>query len=313
MEIPVYLFTGFLESGKTTFIQESLEDSAFNIGERTLLLLCEQGEIEYEPERFFGKHVFPEILDGKDRLDPAYLADLRRTHKAERVIIEYNGMWPLDLLFSHMPEDWIIYQEVVFFDARSFLTMNRNMRQLVFDKLRTAELVVFNRCLRESLDKQAFHKIVRGANRKSMIIYEYGPDDAEPDTIQDPLPFCLDDPVVDIREDAYAEWYRDINEDPKKYDGKVLTIKGRTVTGEKVPRGSFVFGRHVMTCCEADIQFAGLLCKGPIDEPIGNGAWAKVKVKVKYEYNNLYGGKGPVLYLITREDAEPAKPEVATF
>ena len=49
MELPVYLFTGFLESGKTKFIQETLEDSRFNAGERTLLLVCEEGVEEYEP------------------------------------------------------------------------------------------------------------------------------------------------------------------------------------------------------------------------------------------------------------------------
>ena len=48
MEIPVYIFTGFLEAGKTKFIQETLEDARFNDGERTLLLLCEEGIEEFE-------------------------------------------------------------------------------------------------------------------------------------------------------------------------------------------------------------------------------------------------------------------------
>ena len=47
-EVPVYLFCGFLDGGKTKFIQETLEDRRFNAGEKTLLLVCEEGEEEYE-------------------------------------------------------------------------------------------------------------------------------------------------------------------------------------------------------------------------------------------------------------------------
>ena len=46
-EIPVYLFVGFLESGKTKFIQETFEDPNFDSGDKTLLLICEEGEEEY--------------------------------------------------------------------------------------------------------------------------------------------------------------------------------------------------------------------------------------------------------------------------
>ena len=48
MPIPVYAFTGFLDAGKTKFIQETLEDERFNTGERTLVLICEEGEEEYD-------------------------------------------------------------------------------------------------------------------------------------------------------------------------------------------------------------------------------------------------------------------------
>ena len=57
MRLPVYLFTGFLEGGKTHIIQESMEDKKFNSGEKTLLLVCEEGIEEYNPEAFWGKNV----------------------------------------------------------------------------------------------------------------------------------------------------------------------------------------------------------------------------------------------------------------
>ena len=46
-QVPVYLFTGFLESGKTKFAQQTLEDASFNNGDRILLLVCEEGVEEY--------------------------------------------------------------------------------------------------------------------------------------------------------------------------------------------------------------------------------------------------------------------------
>ncbi|TDP54576.1 TIGR03943 family putative permease subunit [Aminicella lysinilytica] len=315
MEIPVYLFTGFLESGKTTFIQDALEGDDFNAGERTLFLLCEEGEEEYHPSRFFGTNVFFEKIENEEDINEKLLSSLQKKHKVERVIVEWNGMWNLDSLYQAMPQEWITYQEMMFADATTFITYNDNMRQLVFDKLKSAEVVVFNRCVRGGFDKMAFHKIVRVANRKSQILYEYGRDDVEMDNIQDPLPFDLKAPVVTIKDEDYAEWYRDINEDQDKYDGLTIKVKGRAVTGGEIPDDKFVFGRHVMTCCVQDIQFAGLVCKWTKEAAkLENGQWVTVKAKIKVEVDPVYENtKGPVLYCTEVQKVDPADPEVATF
>ncbi len=313
MEIPVYLFTGFLESGKTTFIQEAMEGDDFNAGERTLMLICEEGEEEYHPSRFFGTNVYLETIEDEEELTQEYLHQLQLKHRVERVVVEYNGMWSLDTLYQNMPDEWVTYQEMMFADARTFLTYNQNMRQLVFDKLKSAELVVFNRCSRD-FDKMAFHKIVRGANRKSQILYEYGKDDVELDQIPDPLPFDLNAPLVEIGDDAYAEWYRDINDEEEKYQGKVLRIKGRSVLGGGLPDDKFVFGRHVMTCCVEDIQFAGLVCTWKdAATTLEHGGWVTIEAEVSIQYDEMYGEKGPVLCCRKVEPAEEAVPEVAQF
>lgn len=313
MEIPVYLFTGFLESGKTAFIQEALEGDDFNAGERTLLLLCEEGEEEYHPSRFFGTNVFIEPIDDEEELTCEYLKELQMKHKVERVIIEYNGMWSLDTIYRNMPEEWITYQEMFFADAQTFLTYNQNMRQLVYDKLKSAEMVVFNRCTK-GFDKMEFHKIVRAANRRSQILYEYSRDDVELDTIEDPLPFDINADYIEIADDAFAEWYRDINEEQDKYDGKTLHVKGRSVLGGGLPDDKFVFGRHVMTCCVEDIQFAGLVCKWDnAANLLEHGGWVTVTGKVKVEFDETYGEAGSVIYCTEVAEAEEADPEVAQF
>ena len=172
MEFPVYLFTGFLESGKTKFIQETLEDSRFCNGERTLLLLCEEGIEEYEENKFADDNIFIETVDGINYFNAENLTALKKKHRAVRCIIEYNGMWPMKHLYDNMPKGWIIYQQMTFADASTFLNYNANMRSLVVDKIQNTELVVFNR-YSDSIDKTELHKIVRAISRRADIAYEH--------------------------------------------------------------------------------------------------------------------------------------------
>ncbi len=311
-DIPVYLFTGFLGAGKTTFIQDILTSKEFNEGENTLLLLCEEGEVEYEPDKFAFPNVMVAAIDDEKDLTKANLAHLAKECDAERVMVEYNGMWMLESFFRNMPPEWIIYQEVTFADATTFLMYNQNMRQLTFDKMKTAEMDIFNRCV-HGFDKMAFHKEVRIANRKAQIIYEYGPDDVEPDDIVDPLPFDLDADEIEIKDEDYAEWYRDINENPNRYDGKTLILKVRAAMVNEMPRGEFAAGRHVMTCCVEDIQFAALVYKWQHDNDLHVGEWIKVKGTVKMENHEAYEGVGPVVRCVRVEKCEAPEPEVATF
>lgn len=313
-EIPVYLFTGFLGAGKTTFIQDTLESEDFLTEERALFLVCEEGEIEYHPSKFFDTSINIEVVEDEESLTPELLDSLAEKYDAEAVLVEYNGMWSLDSIYKNMPKNWYVNQEMAFFEAPTFLTYNQNMRQLVFDKMKSAELVVFNR-FDHSYDKMEYHKIVRVANRRSQIVYEFGPDDVEPDIFQDPLPYDMDAPVVLIKDDQYAEFYRDLNENLDNYDGKTMKIKGRVVVGEDIPEGKFVFGRHVMTCCVQDIQFAGMVCRFKDTKKLEKGQWVKITGKVKIERDPIYGDgmPGPVIYCTKVTQVNPAEPEVATF
>ena len=142
MKLPVYLFTGFLEGGKTSIIQESLNDKKFNSGEKTLVLMCEEGVEELDPSAFFGQNVSIEFLDNESQLTRAYLENLTKNRRLDRIIIEYNGMWPLETLYAAFPAGWEIYQNMMFAEAATFLSYNQNMRQLMVDKLRDAEMIV---------------------------------------------------------------------------------------------------------------------------------------------------------------------------
>ena len=90
-DIPVYLFTGFLEAGKTRFIQETMEDKRFCNGERTLLLVCEEGEEEYAPEQFADRRVYLRVIREESELQAEKLQQWLDDVDAERVVIEFNG------------------------------------------------------------------------------------------------------------------------------------------------------------------------------------------------------------------------------
>jgi len=312
MDIPVYLFTGFLDSGKTTFIQETLEDKRFNAGERTLVLLCEEGECELAPERFSGRNVFVESIPDVESLTPAALTAMQKKCRAQRVMVEYNGMWMLDTLYQNVPKNWVIGQEMLFADAGTFELYNANMRELVVDKLRSAQLVVFNRSKRD-MDKMPLHKIVRGISRQVDIAYEYGPDDVEYDDIQDPLPFDVNAPVIVIEDKDYALWYRDLSEELKGYDGKKVRFKGQVVVDKTIPADHFIVGRPLMTCCADDIRFAGLVCQWKATSTLNNRDWVMVEATISVRHHACYNRVGPVLTGVTVEPTTAPEDEVATF
>lgn len=311
-EIPVYLFTGFLDSGKTTFIQGTLEDPAFNNGEKTLMLLCEEGEAELNPVKFPFNNVEIVVIDDEEELDEGFLAGLEARHDIDRVIVEFNGMWTLDSFYGAMPPNWVVYQEMCLVDAGTFLTYNANMRNLVYDKLKSVGTVVFRNFTRD-MDKMDYHKIVRAASRQAEILYEYGENDVEFDNIEDPLPFDVDADVVVIQDRDYALWYRDITEDEPKYFDKTVEFTGRSLLGGGLKDDEFVIGRHIMTCCIDDIEFGGLVAKYPDSQSLEHGGWVHMVAVIRNEYNEMYSSEGPVFHVISVEKVEPLKDEVATF
>lgn len=312
MEIPVYLFTGFLDSGKTTFIQSTLEDARFNNGERTLVLLCEEGECELNPAKFSGKNVTIQVVESEEQLNAKQLAAWLKACRAQRVMIEYNGVWSLDTLFANLPDGWIVYQEMMFADANSFIVYNANIRERVVDKLQGAQLVVFNRAPL-GMDKMPLHKIVRGINRSTDIAYEYVNNEVEYDDIEDPLPFDKNAEIIEVEDDDFALWYRDLSEDLAFYDGKSVRFKGQVVVDDSIPENCFIVGRPLMTCCADDIRFAGLVCEWGSTSQLSSRHWVLIDAKISVREHECYGRKGPVLHGVSVLETEAPENEVASF
>ena len=313
VQIPVYAFTGFLDAGKTKFIQETLEDERFNGGERTLLLVFEEGEEEYDFSTYPHQNVFLEVLD-QQTVTTKQLQALAKKHKAERIVAELNGMQMVGDLYTRFPEDWVVAQEVMFADSTTIMAYNANMRNLVMDKLMGAQMVVFNR-LEKGEDVMPFHKLARAASRRIDILYDFTDGSTQFDDIEDPLPFDINAPVIEVKDEDFALWYRDMTEEPQKYDGKVVRFKAQVAMLRREKKGMFAPGRFVMTCCVEDIEFCGIPCRFAGAKMLESRSWVMVTAKVTAEKHKLYKGDiGPVLTAIrVVKDAEPAAPDVCTF
>ena len=312
VQIPVYVFTGFLDSGKTKFIQETQEDTRFNAGERTLLLIFEEGEEEYDISAYPHQNVYLEVLD-QQTVTQKELKALAKKYKAQRVVAELNGMQLVGDIYSRFPEEWVVAQEVMFADATTIMSYNANMRNLVMDKLVGGQMVVFNR-LKPGEDTMHLHKLVRAANRKMDILYDYLDGTTAFDEIEDPLPFDINAPVITVKDEDYALWYRDVTEEPQKYAGKTVSFKGQVALLRREKEGMFAPGRFVMTCCVDDIQFCGVPCRYPQAKSLTPRGWVNVKATISAENHPLYQGDlGPVLTAIEVSPADPADPDVATF
>ena len=316
-EVPVYLFTGFLESGKTRFAQQTLQDPTFNNGDRILLLLCEEGIEEYDPTTFAQPNVFMEVLESEDEVNEKNLAALLKKHRCDYVMIEFNGMWLLDNLYTNLPQGWMVAQEFLFIDSTTFLNYNTNMRQLMVDKMRSCELAVFNRFPAGDEElKLAAHKAVRAQNRRCDIAFETPDGKVTYDDIELPLPYDLEAAVVEIADADYAIFLQDIMEQPEKYEGKTLRLKGWCATkARSLKPGYFFFGREVMTCCADDIQFVPLAAEWRDTSELKNKGWYTITARVDIrKLPEIYQDEiGPVLHLSGFEPTEAPADPVAMF
>ena len=314
-EIPVYLFVGFLESGKTSFVQETLQDPQFDSGDKTLLLVCEEGEEEYKPEEFAFGGVSKEVLEDKSQMTAEYLDSLVKKTGSTRVLVEYNGMWMIQDLLDAMPENWVLYQCIATADGNTFSMYFDNMRQLMLDKFSLSELLVVNRAeaVRGDAARQAIHKAVRQASRKCDIAYEYADGSVEYDEIEDPLPYDLEADVVEIADEDFGIFYLDCNQNPDRYDGKTVKFTAQVCLSPRAGKGAFVPGRFAMTCCVQDIQFVGFPCKYEKCDQLTERSWITLTAKLRMKYHPLYRGEGPVLTAVEVGPAQAPADDVVTF
>lgn len=305
--MPVYFINGFLESGKTTFLRETIQEEYFAVEGLTLLILCEEGVEEYDPAVLKQNRTVLEGLEEESDFTPKHLAELEQKHKPERILIEYNGMWNMKDL--ELPAHWEIAQQISFMDASAFSMYFTNMRSMVAEMIRNSELIIFNRCQGIS-ELPSYRRNLKAVNRRVQIVFSDADDDTVDQITEEDLPYDMKTPVIEIDEEDFGIWYMDALENTDRYTGRIVQFKGMVLKPGGIPKNYFVPGRMAMTCCAEDIAFLGFVCKTKEARRLTNKQWVKVTAEVKNEYWTDYHGKGPVLYAQTVEPCEPAREEI---
>lgn len=307
MGIPVYMFTGFLESGKTQFIKDTLLDPGFTENEKTLIVACEDGIDQYDKDFLKRTNSVLLPIEDKSEFNGAFLKKASLLQKPDRIMLEYNGMWEIKLIEREFPIEWDLYQIVTIINAETYPLYLQNMGPKIIEQVGVSELVVFNRCTPE------LSKIIRNSNVKAMnpraLIYledEYG--NAEDYNFGMPLSFDLDAPVIEIKDEDFGTWYIDALNDPSRYDGKFVHFKAMVHRRPEDPDDRFAAGRFAMVCCADDISFIGLFCQmeHAVDK-IEEQSFADIQAKIKVQYEPEYHGEVPVLHVTEFSPAE--KPE----
>jgi len=312
IKVPIYLITGFLESGKTSFLSFTLQQDYFQVEGKTLLILCEEGEEEYDEEALKKSNTVVEVIDSEEELTPERLAAMDILHQPERVIIEYNGMW-LVSKFEEMekPAGWGVEQHITCVDASTFQVYMANMKSLFMDMVRNADMVIFNRCQEED-PLPSYRRSIKVVNQRAEIIFEDEEGELG-DLFEDEMPFDIDAPVIEIQPEDYGIWFVDAMDNPEKYVGKTVRFKGRVMKPRGMGSKFFVPGRVAMTCCADDTTFLGYVCRSDNASHIKEGSWVEVTAKVAFENRTEYQGEGIVLYASDAKECEPLKDEMVYF
>lgn len=313
MDIPVYLFTGFMDSGKTTLISQTLLENDFGAGARSLVIACEDGEVEYDEEKLAEKKITVVGVSSREEFTEEYLRDCDRTLQPDQVFIEYNGTWESSLFLDmDLPEGWVLVQSLATVDASTYEMYLGNMRAMMMEQVNHADAVIFNRCS-EDTPKGKFRRTVKAVNRKAQIVYERA-DGTIDENDREELPYDLNQDVIEITDADYGIFYLDLQDDPKKYEGKTIRFLGLVYRPEKLGKKPvFVPGRFAMTCCVEDIQFIGLKCKYDRAYELPHKSWVYVTAKIHVEFAVEYRGKGPVLYATAVERAEEPEESLVYF
>lgn len=311
-EIYVYLFTGFLESGKSSLVQGTISEPEFLNGEKALLICCEEGEVEYDKEILKKANVEIVMVEDAEELTTDFLTELNQKYNPQRVFIEYNGMWQTeDFYQTELPKDWVIVQVLTTIDASTFQTYMANMGGMMVQQFAESDAVIFNRCT-EDTPKASFRRLVKANNRRAQIIYERT-DGTIDNSLEEEMPFDLNAEIVEIGEEDYGIWYMDAMEHPDKYKDKTLRFKAIVYHPDEFPQDWFVPGRFAMTCCVDDIGFIGFKCHCKEISKYKTRDWIYITAKAKVEYAKEYEGNGVVLEAVSVEPTEKSKEEIVYF
>lgn len=308
----VYMIYGYLESGKTQFINFTLGQDYFFSEDATLLIVCEEGMEEYDEAELKEKNVVMEVIDDFTDFNLTTLKELDAKHKPERILIEYNGTW--DCKNIQIPDNWEMQQQLITVDGSTFETYFANMRMIFADMIRNSELLIMNRCDKlENAVLTGYKRSIKSINPAIEVVFEDEEGEIDLPVEDDDLPFDLKAPVVEIKPEHFGIWFVDMWDNVARYEGKKFHVKAMAMRESGMSKNAFVAGRPAMNCCADDIVFMGVFCKYEGAKKLTNKQWVDMTFTIVDEFNEEYDGNGPVLYAQEVKDSAPLKNPVVNL
>ncbi|MCH5267294.1 MAG: GTPase [Lachnospiraceae bacterium] len=317
-EMMVYVIMGFLEAGKTNLIRDLIVDDMFDANIKTLILACEEGELEYEQEGLDKGNAVVEYIEEEDSFNGKVVQKFLKKHHPDRVIIEYNGMWQtkhIPELYDEMEEiciDRTVYfQTIDVVNDETFSLYMKNMPSMMVDQFRIAEMIIINRCTVENTNKNAIRGSIKAVNPRAQIVYESAQEAFY--EMKDQMPFDVNADIIEINEDDFGLWYIDMIDHHETYQNKTIKVTGLIQKPKGLPAGFAIFGRFAMTCCADDVQYMGFLCKADDWSAFENQQYVTVTARLEYKFMKEYGEEGPVFYAEEVDAAQKPKEELVYF
>ena len=311
MEIPVFIINGFLEAGKTAFIKDTLKGEDFNDGTRSLVIACEEGEEEYDEAEMAALNTHVVYVEDMEELTKDFFSKACDSCKAQRVFVEFNGMWKMAELMDRLPKFMEVAQVITLVNAETYDMYLNNMMQVMMEQYKLSELVIINRCTKDS-DRARYRRSVKAVNGKAQVYFESS--DGSSNEISEILPYDINADEITLADEDWGIWYMDAMDHPEKYDGKKIRTKAVVYKPKQyAKKNCFAPGRFAMTCCVEDIRYIGFKC---MTDPATTGKqlegykdrdFITLTARCKVEYVKEYKGEGLVLY--AEDIAAATKPE----
>ncbi|MCD8130429.1 MAG: GTPase [Lachnospiraceae bacterium] len=308
--IPVYIINGFLDSGKTEFINYTISQPYFQTRDKTLLIVCEEGEVEYDPALLKKSRTSMELVEEEKDFTNANLTALEKKHRPGRIIIEWNGMW--NFKDMKLPRNWEVEQQITMIDGSTFQLYYTNMRSLLAEMIRKTEMVIMNRC--DGLDEQlpSFKRNLKAVNQQMDVVFENAEGEMS-NLFEEDLPYDLKADVIELDDSSYGIWFIDTMDHVERYVGKTFSYLAQVGRPDDYPKGYFLPGRLIMTCCAEDISFFGFACEYAGAEGLRVEEWVKVTARMDLEEWMDYEGKGPVMKAVSIVKVKGPKERVISF
>ena len=312
MKIPIFLFNGLLEAGKTSFMNYMLKKPVFADGKNTLVIVCEEGIEEYDTSYCEANHITLVNIEDEEAFTEAYMSELAKKYNPQRVLIEYNGMWDMAVPFNmDYPKAWFIYEVVTLVNGETYSVYLNNMRGIMMEHFKCADLVIFNR-VGEKEQTSSYRNTVKAVNGQAQLFTCDEAFTLEP--IKEELPYDIHADIIEVEDKDYGVWYIDLWEEPQRYMNKRVKVNGLFFQDDEDPKDRFTFGRFAMPCCADDISLMGLYCHNIGKPKFKNEDSICVLAEIHYEKAEVYNNdKGPILYVKSIEKAEKKQDDLVTF